>query len=68
MNERMNYFSSLRECSENHCHFSIVFVSLRIELLTDGNERHVTLAQHHISCWIDNEILNVCAEYTLNIK
>ena len=68
----MNDFSSLRDCSENHCHCSIIFLSVRIELMTDGYKRYVMSAQHHSSCWIDNKILNglstIRIEYTINVQ
>jgi len=58
MNEIMNDFSRLLDCSENHCHYSIIFVSVRIELITDGYKRYIMSVQPHSSCWTDNKILN----------
>ena len=68
MNEIMNDFSSLRDCSKNHCHYSIIFVSVRIELMTDGYKRYVMWALHHVSCCSDNKILNASAQNVMNTK
>ena len=38
--------------------FSITFVSVRMELMTDGYKRYLISAQSHSSCWIGNKILN----------